>query len=100
MNQALKQKLSELISWSANPEPPQKLAVILASFSNEELVLAAVALSDGSPPGRMVWAEYARRRKYLDFVFDTSELGKGKLVIEAEAKPVHDAPIFDSKKPA
>lgn len=98
MNTILKQKLSELLTWTANPDPPQKLAVILASFSNEELVLAAVSLSDGSAAGRVVWAEYARRRKYLDFVFDTAELNKGKLVIEAEAKPVHDGVIFDVKK--
>jgi hypothetical protein len=96
--EAFVKKLETLIRWTEHPDPPHEILNILKTFKLEELLIGVAGCSDGTPAARILWMEYAQRRKLIDFHFEISVLDdKVTLKITGEAKPLHAGPIIDNK---
>ncbi len=95
MNKEALLRYTALITWCASPDSPQEIHRILAAFPTDELAAIAVVAADGSAAGRVAWAEYARRKKFLDFTFQITVLKDAVLLsVEAEARPAHEGVTF------
>ena len=83
-----------LVQWVISPHPTEGIYKILESISDDDLRECFTHLNGTS--ARIAWAEYGRRKGYVDFEVRVAVLeGQLKLSFEGEAKPIHDTPVFD-----
>jgi hypothetical protein len=87
---ALHDHITALNEWSKDPQV-DTLGEIMDRIPDAELLAMISMMEDGSPEARIVWIEYAKRRKLLTFELQTSRLvdGSNQLTAMAAAKPVH-----------
>ena len=82
-----------LICWCSAPTSPLALFTILQGCTNKELI--QVSEHVGGTPGRIAWAEFAKRKGYFDFdVHVTKAAGRLDITFDGKAKPIHDLPQF------
>jgi hypothetical protein len=84
-----------LLNWTLAPDPLTFKAV-LAELSNLELELCMSSFTGPSTvaAGRIAWAEYGRRRGFIDFEVRAVSLnGKVSVTFEGEGKPIHSLPL-------
>lgn len=79
------------ISWVFEPKN-DVLEDVLSSTSEEELF---TLLKLGDPNvARLAWAEYGRRRKFVDFKLAVVESrGNIRVTFDGTAKPIHPNPV-------
>lgn len=86
-----------LVRWTLVPDPPGEILTILKDMTEQELWSAAHHLQ--GPAGRIAWAEYGRRKRFVDFDLRVTELdGDVRVLFEGEALPIHESVIVERRK--
>ncbi len=86
--------VGRLLQWTYAPEPNDAIHSILRDLTNDDLLFAFTHF-DG-PIGRIAWAEYGRRKKFIDFEVKVVTMeGQLNLSFEGDAKAIHENPILD-----
>ena len=90
--------LGRLMLWTHDPRPVRDIQKILEDCTDGDLLAALETFSKNTAAGRIAWAEYGRRKGYIDFELKITE-GEGQLHLDFEgaAKPLHETPIVDLK---
>jgi hypothetical protein len=90
-------KLTELLNWVHYPRPAEKIYDILKAMSDDDLFKAMTQVTT-IPAARIAWAEWGRRKGFVDFKIGVAELEGGvEVTFAGDAKPIHTGPLLGLK---